>query len=100
MSAWDDYMKQHGAEEYSKWDEALKPMTDRMKEQDAEIASLRERLERAEADTRRQLVEIRAEVVAIRLEVSLGRRGNALGRTGELMTLIDAALSSSKEPAR
>ncbi len=53
VSAWNDYMKEHGKEEYAAWESAMKPLTDKVDEQQAEIATLRAQLERAEADTRR-----------------------------------------------
>jgi hypothetical protein len=74
----------------------------------AEIVSLREKLERAEADTRRldgldklkigkQVWEIRKRKASHTVELATF---NGSGPTETVREAIDAAMSSSKEPAR
>ena len=62
MSAWDDYMKEHGKEEYTAWEGAIKPMTD-------EIARLQRELEEA-----RMIPDAMDQ-----LQLELGRKNEEIG---------------------
>jgi len=62
VSAWDDYMKEHGKEEYAAWEGAIKPMTD-------EIARLQRELEEA-----RMIPDAMDQ-----LQLELGRKNEEIG---------------------
>ncbi len=76
MSAWDDYMKEHGKEEYAAWKGAIKPMTD-------EIARLQRELdaEKRECD----MLRLSCEALREKLAASEVSRNSAVDNACKLV---------------
>jgi predicted RNase H-like nuclease (RuvC/YqgF family) len=72
--SWADYMRQHGADEYSAWDEAVRPYTERIEELDVRVANLSAELKRTVEEAADHVRQKDAALAAKDEEIALLRR--------------------------